>query len=449
MSEINLENEKPRKIKPENVILALDIGTEFVKAVIAERTEDDNLIVIGVGKEHQNMGNMYAGAIADIPAVVSTCEKALSNAEGMAGVISKTCVVGIAGELIKGNTRTVRYRRKDSNKPISDQEMQLIIQRVQDKAGEQAKQEIALETDNPEVEVRLINSAIVSLSIDGYKVSNPIGFKGSDLMIQFYTAFAPLVHISAIEKVCAELNLDLLAVAVEPFAVCRACLGNELESNFSAIVMEMGGGTTDIAVVDDGGVEGTKMFGIGGRSFTHQIATRTGLDYDTAEAVKLQLGGVSLDQLTLKHKEETVADAEKKNEIQQILATPERAKKINTAISDNIEVWLGGVAVALEDFPLVEALPTRILLCGGGAGLASLQESLATSDWYTDLPFSRRPLVHLLDDVDIPGIENATTEDLDYSFITAFGLLRVAIDTLAGTDEPAGLRAKLAKLLQN
>lgn len=449
MSEINLENEKPRKIKPENVILALDIGTEFVKAVIAERTEDDNLIVIGVGREHQNMGNMYAGAIADIPAVVSTCEKALSNAEGMAGVISKTCVVGIAGELIKGNTRTVRYRRKDSNKPISDQEMQLIIQRVQDKAGEQAKQEIALETDNPEVEVRLINSAIVSLSIDGYKVSNPIGFKGSDLMIQFYTAFAPLVHISAIEKVCAELNLDLLAVAVEPFAVCRACLGNELESNFSAIVMDIGGGTTDIAVVDDGGVEGTKMFGIGGRSFTHQIATRTGLDYDTAEAVKLQLGGVSLDQLTLKHKEETVADAEKKNEIQQILATPERAKKINTAISDNIEVWLGGVAVALEDFPLVEALPTRILLCGGGAGLASLQEALATSNWYTDLPFSRRPLVHLLDDVDIPGIENATTEDLDYSFITAFGLLRVAIDTLAGTDEPAGLRAKLAKLLQN
>lgn len=449
MSEINLENEKPRKIKPENVILALDIGTEFVKAVIAERTEDDNLIVIGVGKEHQNMGNMYAGAIADIPAVVSTCEKALSNAEGMAGVISKTCVVGIAGELIKGNTRTVRYRRKDSNKPISDQEMQLIIQRVQDKAGEQAKQEIALETDNPEVEVRLINSAIVSLSIDGYKVSNPIGFKGSDLMIQFYTAFAPLVHISAIEKVCAELNLDLLAVAVEPFAVCRACLGNELESNFSAIVMDIGGGTTDIAVVDDGGVEGTKMFGIGGRSFTHQIATRTGLDYDTAEAVKLQLGGVSLDQLTLKHKEETVADAEKKNEIQQILATPERVKKINQAIADNIEVWLGGVAVALEDFPLVEALPTRILLCGGGAGLTSLQESLATSDWYIDLPFSRRPLVHLLDDVDIPGIENATTEDLDYSFITAFGLLRVAIDTLAGTDEPAGLRAKLAKLLQN
>jgi cell division protein ftsA len=449
MHETKQETTTAHKIKPENILLALDIGTEFVKAVIAEKTSDDNLNIIGVGKEHQSMGNMYAGAVADIQAVVSTCEKALSRAEEMAGVVSKTCVVGIAGELIKGNTRTVRYKRKDSNKPITDNEMQQIIQKVQDKAGEQAKQEIALETDNPEVEVRLINSAIVSLSIDGYKVSNPIGFKGSDLMIQFYTAFAPLVHISAIEKVCAELNLDLLAVAVEPFAVCRACLGNELDSNFSAIVMDIGGGTTDIAVVDDGGVEGTKMFGIGGRSFTHQIATKTGLDYDTAEEVKLQIGGVSLDQLTLMHRDETVAEAERRNEIQTILSTPERARKINKAIADNIEVWLGGVMVALEDFPLIEALPTKILLCGGGAGLSALQEELATNNWYTDLPFSRRPLVHLLDDVDIPGIENSTDEDLDYSFITAFGLLRVAIDTLAGTDEPTGLRAKLAKLLQN
>ena len=149
------------------------------------------------------------------------------------------------------------------------------------------------------------------------------------------------------------------------------------------------------------------------------------------------------------HRDETVAEAERRNEIQTILSTPERARKINKAISDNIEVWLGGVTVALEDFPLIEALPTKILLCGGGAGLSALQEELATSDWYTDLPFSRRPLVHLLDDVDIPGIENSTDEDLDYSFITAFGLLRVAIDTLAGTDEPTGLRAKLAKLLQN
>lgn len=405
-----------------DVILALDIGTEYVKTVIAKQQKDKSLKIIGVGKTRQNPNNMYAGAIADIPSVVATCEQALSQAERQAKVVCKLAVVGIAGELIKGNTATVRYRRRNGNKPISEQEMSLIIKRVQDRAEEKARKEVALETGNPDVEVRLINSAIVSLSIDGYKVSNPIGFKGSDLTIQFYTAFAPLVHISAIEKVCAELSLDLLAVAVEPFAVCRACLGDDLESNFSAIVMDIGGGTTDVAVVDDGGVEGTKMFNIGGRSFTHQIATKLGTDFESAEAIKLNKG----------HK----------------LTTTEQ-KKLDQAISDNIGVWLGGVELALSDFQNVEILPGKIFLCGGGAGLAQLQEAIATADWFSELPFSRRPVVHLLDDVDIPGIKNATKVDLDYSFITAFGLLRVALDTLAGTEEGTGLRQKIAKLLQN
>ncbi len=439
-----MDNEK-KKYSQNDIILGLDIGTEFVKAVIAVKNKDDSLDVIGANKAHQAMGNMYAGAIADIPGVISVCEKALSKAEEQAGVMCRTAVVGIAGELIKGNTNTVRYRRKNNNKPISETEMELIIKKVQESAGERARKDVALETDNPDVEVRLINSAIVSLTIDGYKVSNPIGFKGSELVIQFYTAFAPLVHISAIEKVCTELNLDLLAVAVEPFAVCRACLGDDLDSNFSGIVMDIGGGTTDIAVVDDGGVEGTKMFGIGGRSFSHQIATKLGVDFDTAERLKL-----NLDRNLLSDPEiTTIADASSANELEEYLNNDDRRAKIDEAIDSNIDVWLSGVEVALDEFSSIEMLPNKILLCGGGAGLVHLQEALATEEWWKDLPFSRRPIVHLLDDIDIPGIENTTDIDLDYSYITAFGLLRVAIDTMSGAEEATGLRAKIAKLLQN
>ena len=270
-----------------STILALDIGTEFVKAVLARHSKKGGLEILGVGKAKQTEGNMNAGAVADIPAVVEVCEEALVEVEEQAGERANLTVVGIAGELIKGNTTTVNYSRKNPNKPMTENEMNEIIKKVQQKSGEVAKKTVALETGNDNVEVRLINSAIVALTIDGYKISNPIGFKGSDLTIQFYTAFAPLIHVAAIEKVCAELNLDLLTVAVEPFAVCRACLGDDLESNFSGIVMDIGGGTTDIAVVEDGGVEGTKMFSIGGRSFTHQIAESLGVDFDTAENYKL------------------------------------------------------------------------------------------------------------------------------------------------------------------
>ena len=405
-----------------STILGLDIGTEFVKAVLAKPTKNGDLEILGVGKARQVEGNMHAGAVADIPAVVNVCEDALVQVEEQAGERASLTVVGIAGELIKGNTTTVNYTRKNPNKPITESEMEEIIHKVQQKSGEVAKKTVALETDNDNVEVRLINSAIVSLTIDGYKISNPIGFKGSDVVIQFYTAFAPLIHVAAIEKVCAELNLDLLAVAVEPFAVCRACLGDDPDSSFSGIVMDIGGGTTDIAVVDDGGVEGTKMFSIGGRSFTHQIAEALGCDFDTAEEKKLQFDTGELD------------DREK--------------AKIETAISKNISVWLTGVEVALEEFESFGSLPRNVMLCGGGASLSTIQETLATSDWFENLPFSRRPVIHLIDIAELP---NFITKDfkLDHSFATALGLLRVGTDTLAGAPPENKLKAKLAKLLQN
>lgn len=410
-----------------STILALDIGTEFVKAVLAKPSKKGSLEVLGVGKARQTEGNMHAGAVADIPAVVNVCEDALVKAEEQAGERADLTVVGIAGELIKGNTTTVNYTRKNPNKPISDSEMGEIIKKVQQKAGEVAKKTVALETGNDNVEVRLINSAIVSLTIDGYKISNPIGFKGSDIVIQFYTAFAPLIHVAAIEKVCAELNLDLLTVAVEPFAVCRACLGDDLESNFSGVVMDIGGGTTDVAVVEDGGVEGTKMFSIGGRSFTHQIAESLGVDFETAERYKLDFDSGKLD---------------------------DRVKsKIETAISRNLSVWLTGIEVALEDFNNMGSLPRNILLCGGGASLSLLQEKLAISDWYTTLPFSRRPVIHLIDvaelpDLDIEHLNVEALSELDHSFATALGLLRVGVDTLAGAPPENKLKAKIAKLLQ-
>ncbi|MBO7718415.1 pilus assembly protein PilM [Candidatus Saccharibacteria bacterium] len=411
-----------------STILGLDIGTEFVKAVLARKTKKGDLEILGVGKARQQEGNMHSGAVADIPAVVAVCEDALVEVEEQAGERANLTVVGIAGELIKGNTTTVNYTRKNPNKPITNDEMSEIIKKVQQKSGEVAKKTVALETGNDNVEVRLINSAIVSLSIDGYKISNPIGFKGSDIIIQFYTAFAPLIHVAAIEKVCAELNLDLLTVAVEPFAVCRACLGDDLESDFSGIVMDIGGGTTDIAVVEDGGVEGTKMFSIGGRSFTHQIAKSLGVDFETAENYKLDYDVAKFDEHT--------------------------KAKIKAALTRNTEVWLTGVDVALEEFENSSSLPRKVLLCGGGASLSILQETLAISDWYKSLPFSRRPIIHLIDINDLPNFDtdHLAAEGvslLDHSFTTALGLLRVGVDTLANAPEEHKLRAKIAKLLQN
>ncbi|HRQ87114.1 MAG TPA: hypothetical protein PLY16_03305, partial [Candidatus Saccharibacteria bacterium] len=252
-------HKKPRKKnkKPAgDYIVALDIGTEFAKALIA-RLDGEELEIVGVGRSRQDIGDMHSGAIADIAGVVRHCEEALAEAEEQAGLQAERVVIGIAGELVKGVTDTIRYRRPQPNKPLDDKEMEFIIEKVQEKARIKAQRQIGLETGNQDVEVTLVNSALVGIHIDGYKVSNPIGFQGRDVAVQIFTAFAPMVHIGALERVADELNLELLAVAAEPFAVSRSVLGNDAGNNFTAILADVGGGTTDIAVVNDGGVEGT------------------------------------------------------------------------------------------------------------------------------------------------------------------------------------------------
>ncbi len=402
-------------------IVGLDIGTEFVKALIA-RADGDKLEIAGVGRTRQDVSDMHSGAVADITGVVRNCEDALAQAEEEAGVQAKRAVIGIAGELVKGVTNTIRYRRPQPNRPLDVQEMEFIIEKVQERAQDKAQKQIALETGNDDVEIKLVNSALVSIHIDGYKVSNPIGFQGKDVAVQIYTAFAPMVHIGALEKVADELALDLIAVAAEPFAVSRSVLGNDASSNFTAILTDVGGGTTDIAVVNDGGVEGTKMFGIGGRSFTRTISSELDLDYDAAEKLKVNLGHEQMKAHVKKHAEK--------------------------AIDRTLDVWLDGVELALSEFDSVDHLPSRILLCGGGASLDKLVEALSEREWYTDLPFTKRPTVQHIKPSEVVGITDPTGKVSDHTYITAMGLLRVGYDTMVGSDDATGVKETINKILR-
>jgi cell division protein FtsA len=405
----------------DQLLVGLDIGTEFVKALIA-RLNGDELEIVGVGRAHQSLSDMQSGAISDIAGVVGNCEKALTEAENMAGASARQAIIGIAGELVKGLTTTVKYRRPNPERALDGAEIELIIDRAQARTLERAQKQLELETGKKDVEVKLVNSAIVSIHIDTYKVSNPIGFQGKEVIIQLYTAFAPMVHIGALERTAAELDLDLMAVAAEPFAVSRSVIGTDAASNFTAILIDVGGGTTDIAVVDDGGVQGTRMFGIGGRAFTKAIASELDLDFAEAEKVKIDLVGDKL--------ESTV-----------------KAKALK-AIDKTLSVWLDGVELALSEFTNVDHLPHRILLCGGGASLRPLIKILKDKEWYKQLPFTRKPVIELIDPDQVMEIDDTTGKVTDHTLITALGLLRVGYDTILGSEGRTNrLKEKFNKIL--
>lgn len=411
------------KVSSDRYIVALDIGTEFVKALIAKMTPK-GVEIIGVGRAHQGLGDMQAGAIADISGVVANCDKALAEAEEQAGVSARTAVIGIAGELVKGTTTTVRVKRADAEKPLDISEVERIIQVVQKRAEEKARQQLAWELGGKEVEIRLVNSALVGIEIDGYKVTNPLGFQGKDVVVQLYTAFAPLIHIGALERAAQELDLDLLAVAAEPFAVARSVIGDDGNANISAILMDVGGGTTDIAVINDGGVQGTKMFGIGGRAYTRAIERELDIPFDKAEILKTGLSDPA-------------------HPVQQ-------NKEVTKALEKTLNVWIKGVELALSEFDQLDHLPQKLFLCGGGSSLEMLIHELNSTDWYHSLPFTKKPRVEHIQPAQVVGIVDKTGDVSDHTFITAMGLLRVGLDTLTQElDAPSGsIRERIDRILK-
>lgn len=405
-------------------LVALDIGTEFVKALIG-RVTDKGIEIVGAGRAHQELNDMQAGAIADIASVVKNCDEALNQAEQQAGVSTKAAVLGIAGELVKGTTTSVKIRRKNADRELDADEVERIITLVQKRARERAKQQLAWELGGKDVEIQLVNSALVNIEIDGYPVTNPIGFKGKEVVVRLYTAFAPMIHIGALERTAKELDLDLLAVAAEPFAVSRSVIGDDPNASMSAILMDVGGGTTDIAVINEGGVQGTKMFGIGGRAYTRSVEKELGVSFLQAEELKL---GLTTDDVPAKKRDQ-----------------------VEKALKKTLEVWTGGVELALGEFDQLDHLPYRLLLCGGGSSLDMLMRQLSSTNWYGDLPFTRKPIVQHIQPHQVVGIVDKTATVTDHTFITAMGLLRVGLDTLQQEDSATGsnaFRQRIDRLLR-
>ncbi len=397
---------------------ALDIGTEFAKGLVLEIDQQRAQgVVRGVGRQRQGLAHMQSGTVADISAVVNNCSVALQEAEEMAGFRPTQVVVGIAGELVKGFTTTHSQERKRPDQPITEIELQRLMDVVQREALREAERAITWETGLPSVDIRLVHAAVTSSSIDGYPVTNPVGFQGRHVRIGIFNAFAPLVHLGALQSVATQLDLELLAIVAEPYAVAR-CLGGDQVQQSGALFIDIGGGTTDVALVRQGGIEGTRMFALGGRAFTKSLADRLELPFQRAEELKIDFArGLEVD----------------------------RAEDVEAIIAEDVAVWAAGVELVLEEFARGDLLPGRVYVCGGGSRLPQILRALSDPQFYRQLPFSRPPQVELIEPSEVTGIRDSTRLLVDQQDVTPLGLAYQAIE-MAAKDGP--LDAALRRVLR-
>jgi len=339
----------------EDYLLALDIGTEFVKAIVlkveenSDKTKEDNKqgLVIGYGRERQLTGNMLAGAVADINGVVSTCKRAINSACNTARVKPKRVVIGVAGEFIKGATTNFICKRSEPEKDIDLAEIQNVVQKIQHKAFNKMRSQIAWETCRSEVEIKPINALLTEIKVDGYKVTNPLGFQGSEIFLSVFNIYAPLVHLRALENIALKLDLDLLSIAAESYALTKS---SGFDPASGAIFIDIGGGTTDIALVRQGKIEGIKSLSVAGRSFTKRLAQSLNLNFEEAEELKI------------KHAHKKISQ-----NVQ---------RKIRDIFKRDVNIWLNGVELVLDEFNQNEPFPSLVLLCGGGSLLPDVKNVL-------------------------------------------------------------------------
>lgn len=383
---------KQNKIQPEETLLALDVGTRFIKAVIF-RYEEDEVKVIGYAKVPQQSNSMHSAMIVNLKNVIAATDicvgKALSVADRIEGhevPLPKKAIMGIAGELVKGVTIVADYDRDKPDKKIEQKEIDEVVNMVKSQLFSKVHEDISNEMGLTTAQVEEIDTKVVAAHIDGVKIDNPIGFTGNHVEYSIYSTFSPTIHLNSLKELAQQLGLEIIEIVVEPYAVARAVKGAHKEA-FSAIFVDVGGGTTDVALVSRGAVMGTKMFAFGGQVFSKRLMVEFNVSADEAEEMKLDYSNQKLSDV--------------------------KAKKVSDALSKDIPIWTEGVEIALGDIDEVEQFPDQMFFCGGGSHLPDLRSGILSHPWLQVHPFKKFPKMSYVFPNQLEGLTDLTKKMID------------------------------------
>lgn len=257
--------------KKSSLIVGLDIGTSKVCAVVGEMTER-GLEVIGVGS-HPSQG-LRKGVVINIESTVNSIKRAVEEAELMAGCEINSVFAGIAGGHVKGfNSHGVVAVK---NKEVTQRDVDRVID---------AAKAVAIPMDR-EV-LHILPQEYIIDDQDGIK--EPLGMSGVRLEAKVHIVTGAVTCVQNIIKCCNRTGLNVADIALEPLASAEAVLTPE-EEELGVVLVDMGGGTTDIALFHDGAVKHTSVLGIGGNHLTSDIAAGLRTPIGEAERIKQRYG---------------------------------------------------------------------------------------------------------------------------------------------------------------
>ncbi len=394
---------KGNLVEGENII-ALDIGTEQLKSLLFT-TENLGVVVKKVSRIEQQQHAMKSGIIKNLDTVLENCRLAVSELNDKIATDEqpKKVIMGIAGEYIQGVSIVVNYQREENyDKEVTEKEEKKILNQIQSKIEDSGKEDLSQRIGLTNEDIEILHITKTGLEIGGMPVDSLIGYKGRDVKLHFYASFAPKTYTEALKKVASELKLETLGIVSQPFTVARAYSGST-NRDFSAIFIDVGGGTTDIAIVEKGNVVETKMFAFGGRTFTKELSRVLDIEYRFAEQRKIKYSKKELNK--------------------------ELARDVQKVVYPVAKLWMKTLKSAFSYCDDIDSFPTQVYLCGGGALLPEIKEVMLEFPWKKFLPFPVVPKIDFFKPENLENIKD-NSGNLRYIFdITPASLAKFVYDT--------------------
>ena len=381
-------------MRKEKVVVGLDVGTTKVVAIVGN-TIDGMVEVIGMGKSESH--GLEKGVVVDIGRTISSIRKSVEEAENMADVKIDSVYVGIAGKHITSinNSGTVSINRPD--RIITEDDVRRVVETAQ-----------AIQIPPESEMIHVIPRQYIVDGQDG--ITDPVGMTGTRLEVDVHIVTGAITAVHNLVRCVETLGIGINQIVLEPIASSLAVLSSA-EKELGVILMDIGGGTTDISVFRGGDIWFSKVIPIAGEHITNDITVGLQTPIEEAELVKKMHGTALVDSVGEDDKIEvaTIGGDEKK------LVSKKRLAKI---IEPRIEELLDLAMQEVEDAGYRDLVPAGLVLTGGSSLLDGLPE-FATQRY--DIAVRRGKIPQ-----GIHGLRDIVESPI---YATSIGLLRYAVET--------------------
>lgn len=256
------------------ITVGLDIGTTKIVAIIGQKNDHGKIEVLGMGKA-KSLG-VKGGVVNNITQTVTSIQEAVREAEQNANLKVENVVVGIAGKHIRSLHHSDYVTRENPEAVIEDYDLQLLEDNVKKLAMMPGEQ--------------IIHALPQEYKIDGQSnIREPKGMHGSRLEANFHIVVGQVASIKNIFRCVTDSAIEVRRITLEPLASADAVLSDE-EKEAGVVLVDIGGGTTDLAIFKDGLIRHTAVIPFGGNVITDDIKEGCSIIERQAELLKIKFG---------------------------------------------------------------------------------------------------------------------------------------------------------------